>query len=140
MKAGLGLVVVVALGVIGYFVMGGQEPATEVAEPEQVETSVEPERTLVDLEMPPEVAEEIVVPEEELEPATEAQKKERLKKPRFLSRTMLPDGRVEVRILSPIYVAGKQRNVIRVLRGSPRLMKEDAVQQRIPDVSKGRKR
>lgn len=141
MKVGLGLAVIVALGALAYFFLTGEEEPVQEVAPVAVETVAAEDTQLADLALPPEVTEELDIDQEIEDPPQEMQK-ERLTKPRRLSKTKLPDGRVELRFLTPIYVGGKQKNVIRILRASPRLIRRDAIQQRTdpgPDLPKGRK-
>jgi len=142
MKLGLGLAVMAALGALAYFFLAGEEEPTPDVAPVPVETVANEEAQLAELALPPEVTEELDL-EEVVEEPSQDQQKEKLTKARMLSKTKLPDGRVELRFLTPIYIGGKQKNVIRILRASPRLIRRDAIQQRSdpgPDLPKGRKK
>jgi hypothetical protein len=133
MKLLFGLLAVGALGALVYVLVTSDRgrPESQQADPVAAPI-VEPAPQTADLvtpQMPPlpaEVEEELGDLEEE-----EPFQFEEVDTPRVLSREKLPDGRVQVKILSPVYYGdGTKKTLIRVLTGTPRYMKRERVMQR----------
>lgn len=127
--------VVVAGAALLWMLNGRDERGEQAQAPPPVEAAEEVAMEPAAMALPPELEDfevEEVVSEEEVEDIKPLHVGE-LKKPKVISRKGLPDGRIEVRILSPIYYGnGKTKNLIRVLRASPRKMKSDTIQIRQP--------
>lgn len=129
------VVAVVAVGALLFWLLGGREERGDQPQaPPPVEVQ-ETEEDPVAMALPPELDDmeiDEVVSEEEVKDIKPLHKG-KLTKPKILGKTKLADGRIEVRILSPVYYGdGRQRNLIRVLRASPRQMKRDAILMRAP--------